>query len=145
MTGESNRNAADRKVLVVYDGHCGFCRKQVESIRRRDRRGAFDYISRLDPELPRRYPGRADMLTPGSMKALLPDGRLAEGADAVYEIARRLSWYRWVVWVYLLPGFRQLGRGVYGWIARNRYRFGGDLSCDVPPRAVGDGAERDSR
>lgn len=127
-------STADSRVLVVYDGLCGFCRGRVEYIRKRDRAGVFTCLSRHDPELTRRFPDRPELLTPGSMKVLLPSGRLIEGADAVFQIARRLPGWRWFVWMYLIPGLRQLGRLVYGWIARNRQRLGRGEVCDLPPR-----------
>ena len=58
------------------------------------------------------------------------------GADAVYQIYRRLPPYHLAAWVYRLPVLKQVFRGAYALIARNRHRFGKvtceTAACDVP-------------
>ena len=42
--------------VVIYDGHCSFCRGQVERVNRWDTPGRLAYLSLHDPEVARRYP-----------------------------------------------------------------------------------------
>lgn len=127
----------DEQVTIVYDGNCRFCANQVEWIRRRDKKGVFAFVSSAAPDLLRSFPQLADHNLNNGLRAILPSGRIAVGADGVYEIALRLPGWRRAAWLYRVPGLGRLWRRVYAWIAARRYQFAGrcdDVSCPVPPR-----------
>lgn len=109
--------------VVVYDGACPFCRRQVAWISARDRHGAFEFVPRQAPGLLERFP----ILSVGDfdtgMRLVLPDGQVRVGADAVYAIARRLRGWRWLALLYRVPGLHGLSRRLYAWVARNRQRL----------------------
>jgi len=47
----------DRPV-VIYDGACAYCRRQIDRIRRRDADDVFAYVPRQTPGLEQRFPAR---------------------------------------------------------------------------------------
>lgn len=123
------------KPIVVYDGECAFCRRQIARIRRQDRAGAFEYTARQTPGLDEAFPelARGDFNT--GMRLIMPTGRIYVGADAVYRIARQLPVWRRVAWLYRVPGLRGLARAAYAFIAARRHRLGRDCvdgACAVP-------------
>ena len=58
-------------------------------------------------------------------KLITPDDDVHVGADAAYQIARRLPCWRRIAWLYKVPGIHWLTRAVYAWIAANRQSLGG--------------------
>ena len=111
------------KPVVVYDGECPFCQKQVAKMRSRDPGNYFEYAPRQTPGIEERFPTLAQGDFNTGMRLVRQDGSVAVGADAVYEIARELRGWRLGAWLYRVPILRQVFRGIYAWIARNRYRL----------------------
>lgn len=115
---------ASPKSIVVYDGQCAFCSRQIERIRRRDRTDRFEYVPRQTEGLDRRFPGLAKSDFETGLRLIDLDGAIHVGADAVYRIFRLLRPWKWVAWLYRVPGLTQLARTIYAWIAANRHRLG---------------------
>lgn len=107
----------------MYDGQCPFCLRQVERIKLRDCNGVFEYVPRQTDDLERRFPMLAEGDFNSGMRLVHGDGSVSVGADAVYEIARRLPVWRAGAWLYRVPGLRAIFRALYAWVARNRYRL----------------------
>jgi predicted DCC family thiol-disulfide oxidoreductase YuxK len=114
----------DTLPAVVYDGECAFCRSQVARIRRMAGEGAFEFVPSRSSELYARFPQLQGENLNSGMRLVEPDGRTHVGADAVYAIARRLRGWRWIAWLYRVPGLHWVARSIYGWIAANRHRLG---------------------
>jgi len=110
--------------VVVYDGNCPFCRQQVARIRHRDLWERFEYAAKQSPGLDERFPTLARGEFSTGMRLVMPDGRIRVGADAIYEIIRQLPNWRWVAWLYRVPGIHALARLLYAWVAANRTRLG---------------------
>lgn len=123
-TGELER----RKYVVFYDEMCPVCKKSKRTLER------LDWLKRLtyadihnrrfaDAELPEvTY---ADMLK--QMYVKRPDGRYLGGYDAFRAMAAVLP-LGWPAVPFLwLPGARFVGKRVYAWIARNRFKY---AKCD---------------
>ena len=126
------------KPVVVYDGECSFCLRQIERIKRRDRRSRFEYVPRQSPGLDERFPRLKDDDFDSGMRLITPHGEILVGADALYHIVRRLPIWGKMAWVYRLPGLNTLARSAYRWIAANRHRLGQsrvESSCSSPPEA----------
>ncbi|TVQ52210.1 MAG: DUF393 domain-containing protein [Phycisphaerales bacterium] len=119
----------DRPV-VVFDGTCGFCQNQVARIQRWDRADQFAYVSSHEPNLLEHYPQLAGEDLEAGMRLIEPSGALSAGADAVHAIARRLPRFKWIAWLYRVPGVKQIARLIYGWIARRRHKLGQTCSPD---------------
>ncbi len=116
--------------VVIYDGHCNFCRAQASRLQRLDlgrRRLAF--LSLHDPRVGSRYPDLSHQQLMDQMYVIDPQGRRHAGADAVKYLSRRLP-LLWIVAPILhLPGTARLWRWMYGQLARRRYKLSGK-SCD---------------
>lgn len=124
--------------VIIYDGECNFCRRQVGRVRRRAREGQFEYLPRQTPGLEQRFPAIADADFDSGMRLVEPDGRIRVGADAIHAISRRLPVYRRLAWIYRIPGLNALFRAAYAWIAANRHRLAGkceDGVCELPDRS----------
>ena len=122
MDDTSNRG------VVVYDGDCSFCRTQIERMREKDKSGCFEFVPRQTPGLDDRFPQLKEGDFDTGMRLIQPDGRVHVGADAVYEISRRLPLWRRVAWLYRVPGIHALARRAYAWIAAHRRSLG--RTCD---------------
>ena len=124
------------KPVVIYDGECSFCLRQIERIKRRDRRSRFEYVPRQSPGLDERFPRLADDDFNSGMRLITPRGEILVGADALYHIVRRLPIWENIAWIYRLPGLNTLARLAYRCIAANRRRLGRsgvETSCSSPP------------
>ncbi|MGE3182164.1 MAG: thiol-disulfide oxidoreductase DCC family protein [Phycisphaerae bacterium] len=133
-SSETNAATQDARPVVVYDGSCPFCLKQVARLNRRDRNNALEFLPKQTPGLSDRFPQLADMDFEKGLRFVTPDGSVSVGSDGVYEIARRVSLYRNFAWLYRVPGLHQLFRGLYAWVAKNRYKLAGSCetgTCDV--------------
>jgi predicted DCC family thiol-disulfide oxidoreductase YuxK len=101
-----------------------------------DRAGLFELVPRQAPDVERRFPQLATSDFNTGMRFVAPDGAVSVGADAVYEIARRLPRTRWIAWLYRVPVLHAVARAMYKWIAANRYRLAGRCdtgACETPP------------
>ena len=119
---------SQNKPVVVYDGECPFCIEHIENFKRRDTNNQFEFVPRQQPGLEERFPILASADFDTGMRYIGMDGKVEVGADAIYQICRRLPVYRNVAWLYPLPVFKQITRVVYAWIAANRKRLG--KTCD---------------
>ena len=122
--------------VIVYDGECRFCLWSVGRIRRFDRNGRFEYLPRQTAGIEERFPvlSHSDFNT--GLRLIHAGGQIDVGADAVYQIYRRLPPWHLFTGVYRIPGLKQLFRAGYGLVARNRHRFGRvecvDEACEIP-------------
>ncbi|RIK66707.1 MAG: DUF393 domain-containing protein [Planctomycetota bacterium] len=109
---------------MIYDGACGFCRARAADILRRDRNHCLRFATWQDADLAGRFPAAADLPRNEGLGFVRADGRVVIGADAVYEVYRRLPGWRWLAWLYRVPGLNTLCRRMYRWFAANRHRLG---------------------
>ncbi len=121
-------NALPGKSTVVYDGQCSLCRRWVTRIARRDRNDAFEFVARQTKGLTMRFPRLVEGDFNTGMRLITPDNTIHVGADAAYQIARHLRYWRWIAWLYHVPGIHSLTRALYAHIAANRQSQGG--RCD---------------
>ena len=117
------------KPAIIYDGECNFCVSGIRRIQRKAGAEQFIYIPKQTPDLHTLYPQLEGVGAKAGMRFIAPDGRVYCGADAVYQIYRRLGKYRYMTWIYLVPVIRTLLKGVYLLISKNRSRLG-RTNCD---------------
>ena len=109
------------RCVVVYDEDCPFCRKQMAWVRAKVSQEPFEFVASQAPGLTERFPVlRGEDLGTG-LRLLLPDGSVLSSADAVHGIARRLPRWRWIAWLYRVPGLHALARKLYAWVAAHRH------------------------
>ena len=118
----------DYKPVIVYDGACRFCQRQISRIRRWDHHDQFEYAAKQTPGLDERFPRLTEGDFNTGMRLIDPGGEIHVGADAVYQIARRLPRGRWLAWVYRVPVLHGLAKLAYAWVAARRQRLG--QTCD---------------
>ena len=110
-----------------------FADKAVSAIRARDKQEEFMFVSRQTPRIEKEFPqvdfGDFDK----GMVLVEPHGKVHVGADAIHFIVSRLPYFRLFAWMYRVPGFKNVIRWVYSWIAANRLnlsRYCSD-SCEI--------------
>jgi predicted DCC family thiol-disulfide oxidoreductase YuxK len=124
---EKNSSA---ELTVLFDGACPLCRASAERIRRHDPAGRIELLDLHDPSIPARFP-RLDMAEAMRlMQAVDRGGRISSGVDAWARIGMTLPGWKWFAWLLLLPGIHLVAARVYGWVARNRYRWNRDACAD---------------
>jgi predicted DCC family thiol-disulfide oxidoreductase YuxK len=125
------------KTLIIFDGDCGFCQKWIQRIMKWDRFNQFEYVSLQTPE---KWKIRAPHLTEEHLKqamyAISPDHTIFVGFDAFRHISQGIPALLWLKWLSHIPGVPWIGRHVYAWIATNRFRLGGTVSCRLPEKKV---------
>jgi predicted DCC family thiol-disulfide oxidoreductase YuxK len=113
------------KYIVLYDGHCRFCRAQSRNLLSLARPGAVDAESFQDPAVLARFPGLTHEACMRAMHLVTPTGRVYTGFEAaVQAVATRPIWGR-LAYLYYLPGLKLLCDLAYRWIAAHRYRIWG--------------------
>jgi predicted DCC family thiol-disulfide oxidoreductase YuxK len=122
----------DDRPLVVFDGECGFCARDIAFILKHDRAGHFRFTpaqSPLGTALMRHYGfSTGDYET----SLLIADGiGYARSEGVLRTIAGLGGGWRLALAALLVP--RPIRDGVYDHVARNRMRIAGRLSqCHVP-------------
>ncbi len=113
---------------VYFDGECPLCRREIEFLRRRDRRGGLDLVDIASPEfasLPG-VPSRETLMA--RIHGQLPDGTLVEGVE-VFRRAYAAVGLGWLLAPTAWPGIRLIVDAAYRWFARNRLRLTGRPDC----------------
>ncbi|HUL51478.1 MAG TPA: DCC1-like thiol-disulfide oxidoreductase family protein [Candidatus Nitrosotalea sp.] len=115
---------------IFYDAACAPC------VNARQRAGRL-FASRGFAWLPLQTPGSAARLRVSEsdfarrMHLLLADGQVLYNADALAVLCRSV-WWLWPLGAALrVPGFREIGRTTYDWLARNRHCVGGACAINV--------------
>ena len=118
--------------LVLFDGVCNLCNTSVNFVIDRDPRAYFKFAA-LQDEAAQPLFAKYN-LSPEYLDSivLIENGRCYRNSTAALRIARRLKggWPLFYAFIIVPTPVRDL---VYGWIARNRYRwFGKRDSCRLP-------------
>jgi len=122
-----------RRMVVVYDADCGVCQASVAWVKKRDRRGAFQFVGNDAAELP---PGVSLEETEHTM-VVLDGGQKLVRADGVARILRELRGWSAIGALLRAPGARRLGNWAYDKFAQNRHRLSAALgmrACAMPDR-----------
>lgn len=138
------------RLLVIFDGHCGFCNRSVRWIVARDRRDRLRFIPSESPKvaalLARHQIFETEQgfgsptFSPSTILAVRDPGMPVEQvlvrSDATIAMLRELPrpWPTAAAFIRLIPRpLRDLG---YRLVARYRYRIWGRLdTCPIPTAA----------
>ncbi len=129
------------KIRLLYDGACPICRREMDWLRRRNLRGNLDFEDISDPGFdPSRYGLTHEQVT-RVMHAVLPDGRVARGLEAIRQAYRAIG-LGWLVAPTGWPVLRQVADVFYLTFARLRMPVGHIFGRHCEPGAC---APRDPR
>ena len=123
--------------VVIFDGDCRFCTRQVMRLHRWDPKGRLAFISLHDPEVGRRFPDLSHEQLMQEMVVVDASGNRHAGAAAFRYLSRRLR--RLWVWAPLMhiPFSLPLWKWCYRQVAKRRYLLGGkrescsDDACEI--------------
>jgi predicted DCC family thiol-disulfide oxidoreductase YuxK len=118
-------------VIIVFDADCGVCQASVAWAKKRDRRGALQFVGNDVAELP---PGVSREET-GHTVIVLDGPRKLVRAAAVARILSELGGWAVAGAVLRAPGIRRLADWGYDRFAENRHRVSAALGmrvCEVP-------------
>lgn len=107
--------------VLIYDGECPFCIKQVTRMRRRSG-DAVEYLPYQDSA--GRFPALDQGELAESVHLVEPSGRVSAGAEAALRILTLVGVPRHTLWLYeRVPGMAYLAEATYRFVARHRHRF----------------------
>src|SRR5262249_47472408 len=115
---------------VLFDGECSYCVSLARFLQRVIAGYQFGFLPLQTPWV-RDLLNLSDQELLSQMRVLTVGGRLYGGADALFEIARRVWWARPFFWLSHFPGIKGGARKLYGWMAMRRHCFGGACSIKV--------------
>ncbi len=110
---------------LIYDGDCGFCLCWVNLGRKLDWLRKVEWLPRLDPSVPKRFPQTNPEQTKKRMVSVRPDGKTYEGFYALRDLMLRFPLVSILGVFFYIPGAARVGVPAYDWVARNRSRFKG--------------------
>jgi predicted DCC family thiol-disulfide oxidoreductase YuxK len=118
------------RYTIFYDAHCRICARSRRAIERLRPSSDLLFVNVQDPTAMSAYPMVDRAAGLGQMFVLDPTGALSGGYDAFVSLLPALPALRPLRHVLGLAPVRAVGRRVYRWVARNRYRLGGSVSCE---------------
>jgi predicted DCC family thiol-disulfide oxidoreductase YuxK len=137
----SGLNELGGRLLVVFDGHCGFCNGWVRWLLRSDRQDRLLFAASSSPAVAPLLARHAELLEPGGVPGtvLVFRNPLEPGEQALTRFAATLAlltelprpWPAVAAALRWIPSF--LSDPLYRLVARWRYRIRGRLeSCPIP-------------
>ncbi|CAK6688772.1 hypothetical protein BBFGKLBO_00483 [Synechococcus sp. CBW1107] len=120
------------ELILLYDGACPLCRREVESLGRRDGgRGAIRFVDVDDPLYdPDAFQGISYREAMGRVHGITADGRVLRDL-AVFQEAYRLVGLGWIYAPVEWPVIGPLAQVVYRLWARLRLRITGRPDLDT--------------
>jgi predicted DCC family thiol-disulfide oxidoreductase YuxK len=118
------------RYTVFYDADCRICARSRRAIERLRPTSELNFVNVQDPAAMSAFPMVERAAALGQMFVLDPSGNLSAGYDGFVALLPALPTLRPLRHLLRLPRVRVVGRRVYGWVARNRYRLGGSVSCE---------------
>lgn len=115
---------------VFYDANCRLCAGSRRTLERLRPRAELVFVNLRDDEAMRAHPAIDRTAGLGQMFVLDPGGDLAGGYDAFLALVPTIPVLRRLRRVFAWKPVRFMGWKAYRWIARNRYRLGGAVSCE---------------
>ncbi len=120
--------------VILYDGHCRLCLGAVKHFERLMPGREVELRSFREEGVLAAFPGLSLERCEQKMQLIQADGHVFEGAEAVVRALGRRPLGK-LLFVYYVPGVRQVADGFYAVIARYRFRLAGrtcpDGACAV--------------
>ena len=125
-------NSAMPENLILFDGICNLCNGFVQFVIQNDNKGKYRFGALQSTHAEAIFKALDHEYTIPKTVILIEDGRLYQKSEAALRIAKGLD-FPWPLFYgfIIVPAF--IRDWVYGFIARNRYRwFGQKDSCMIP-------------
>ena len=106
---------------VFFDQQCPLCKREIDMIRRKDKRGRLRLVDISDPEFDAASTGKTLDELMQEIHGRYADGEVIVGVNVFREIYSRLN-FGWLVAVTRWPLIGPLMNVGYRWFARLRYR-----------------------
>jgi predicted DCC family thiol-disulfide oxidoreductase YuxK len=131
------------KVVLLYDGSCGFCARSVQFVLSRERRRRDLHFAPLEGEFGRGVTARFPELSGVDSLVLFFPGKVGQGgnpteprvlvrSEAVLAVADYLGGMWGVLGKLASPVPRSLRDAIYKVVARHRHKIPGADSCLLP-------------
>lgn len=131
-------SAAPFEVEVFFDGDCPVCRREIDLLRRLDRKDRVRFTDISTPTFDASAVGVPWQTLMDSIHGRLPDGTLIEGVEVFRRLYAAVG-LGWLVAPTRWPGVAQVADRAYALFAKNRLRLTGrcqDGACAVKPPAL---------
>lgn len=124
----------NRRDILLYDGHCGFCGGLVARLRSWDRQGQITFLSSASDDAKPLLEQWYDKADPAQTVILIRDDELLVRSEAVLTLLRELGGWRGFLarLAHFVP--RSWRDRIYDLVARNRHRLS---SCPIPEESPG--------
>ena len=127
--------APNHDIEVFFDGGCPLCRREIDFLRRRDRRDKIRFTDISSPDFQGAAVGMTDEALMAQMHGRLPDGTWLRGVEVFRRMYAAVG-FGPLVFLSRAPLISQLLDGAYAVFARNRLRFTGRCTangCSAKP------------
>ncbi len=114
-------DSSQTKTKVYYDAECRLCQISASFLEPEAAAHTYELINVHTAELPSGM-SRERMLE--EIYVTLPDGTTYTNADAILHLLNAYWYMKPLVYIGRLPGCIHLLRGLYRFVAHNRYIFG---------------------
>lgn len=115
--------------IIIYDGNCQFCCKQVGRLARWDRRGKLAFLSLHEPLVAQRYPDLSREQLLETMYLIDQRQRRYAGAAAFRYLSRKIPRLWILLPVLYIPFSLPLWQWLYRQVAQRRYRWNKEQEC----------------
>ena len=117
--------------FIFYDGHCRICTRSKRVIERMAPPSAdLRFVDIKDAAALAPFPMVDPAATRAQIFVLAPGGQLRGGYDGLVSLMPALGNWGWLESLARSRPVAAVGRLIYRWIAANRYRIGGGVSCE---------------
>ncbi len=131
-------SSADYDIEVFFDGGCPFCRREINFLRRWDRRERILFTDIHCPDFRSAAVNMTDKALMGQLHGRLPDGTWLRGVEVFRRMYAAVG-FGPLVFLSRLPLISQLLDQAYSVFARHRLRLTGRCTaeeCSVEPASA---------
>ena len=120
----------EERAVLIYDKDCSICRTAARWVERNKKNDVLEILPCQAEGVRSQFPFMEETVCMKAMQLILPDRRVLSGEKALPEVINRLRRYRWVGWLFRLPGSGIVSHAFYRWFAARRYRIARILFSD---------------
>lgn len=112
-----------RKLLVLWDGDCGFCQHSLDWLKRQRLQGKIQFTSFHDPKVKKWTDKIGKKNLQKSMYVIDENKHLYNYADGFRILLSHSLRWKWLSFLMGLPLIKQCCNIGYRWVANNRFRL----------------------